>query len=90
MLIHRPSACTGYYHRCDINGAVFPDFDHVWSNGMDTDDIIITVGYELKYGWKIDDFPLFFISADFTKPLDRWQGNKEPFFYARSSLINPF
>ena len=90
MLIHRPSVCTGYYHRCDINGVVFSDFDHVWSNGMDTDDIIITVGYELKYDWKIDDFPLFFISAGFAQPVDRWQENKEPFFYTRYSLINPF
>ena len=74
----------------DISGAVFSDIGQVWSEGKDTGDIIITAGYELKYAWKIDDFPLFFISAGFAQPVDRWQENKEPFFYTRSSLINPF
>jgi len=55
-------------------------------------DIIFTAEDEIMngYAWKIDDFPLFFISAGFAQPLDRWQENKEPFFYTRSSLINPF
>ena len=74
----------------DISGAVFSDFGQVWPYGEDTGNIIITAGYELKYAWKIDDFPLFFISAGFAQPVDRWQENKEPFFYTRSSLINPF
>ena len=74
----------------DISGAVFSDIGQVWLEGKDTGDIIITAGYELKYAWKIDDFPLFFISAGFAQPVDRWQENKEPFFYTRSSLINPF
>ena len=75
----------------DISGAIFSDFGQVWSDGKDTGNIIITAGYELKYAWKIDDIPLFFISAGFAQSLDRWQENQEPSLYIRYyTLINPF
>ncbi len=74
----------------DISGAVFSDFGQVWDKGRETGDIIITAGYELKYAWKIEDIPLFFISVGYAQELERWQEDKEPIFYVRSSLINPF
>ena len=74
----------------DISGAVFTDFGQVWDENESTGGIIATAGYELKYGWKIGDFTLFFFSLGAAQSIEDWQDNMQPAIYTRYALVNPF
>ena len=73
-----------------VTGAVISDFGNAWYGGTSPTDWITTFGYGVKVALQAGDTPLAHFSLGYAQKLDEWEKQKEPRFYARMALINPF
>ncbi len=61
------------------------DFGNAWSSNNDKEDMVITGGYELRFGMG----PLV-ISGGEAQTINDWKDKKKPLQYFRLALTNPF
>ena len=65
--------------------ASFIDFGNAWDNNNNTNDILYTMGFEIRL-----NLGLVIISYGAAQDFNRWKNNSVPFNYLQLALVNPF
>jgi hypothetical protein len=68
--------------------ALFTDFGKVWGNK--NKDMIFTAGAEVKWEVRIGEAVLIAFASGVGQTPERWRRNKNPYYYLRLAMINPF
>ena len=70
--------------------ALISDLGNAWSNDRESQEIIITTGYEWRTSINIGDEPLLIFSYGWAQEQEQWDDGIEPDPYFQTTLINPF
>ena len=70
--------------------ALISDLGNAWSNDRESEEVIITTGYEWRTSINIGNEPLLIFSYGWAQEQEQWADGIEPEPYFQTTLINPF
>jgi len=73
-----------------VTGAIISDVGNAWNAGRESQDWIVTAGYEIKFAIQVGRTPLINFAWGEAQTVENWQNEENPQQYFRLALINPF
>jgi hypothetical protein len=70
--------------------AFISDIGNAWSNSSESQEMIITAGYEWRTSINIGNEPFLIFSYGWAQEPEQWKNGIEPEPYFQTTLINPF
>ena len=69
---------------------IISDFGNAWSNDRESQEMIITTGYEWRISLNIGNAPFLIFSYGLAQEQEKWTKDIDPKPYFQTTLINPF